>query len=236
MNDLMDNLNAISAKHWEWWVETPLDIHLPPKLKFKIGERGTDKGVVLFDVGSGPTPIAEWTRNSASDEYANSLYYTGGSPSTGVSAGGGVVEQFDGQILQYGQRDALYGNSSVDGGDINMLRRRANKKLETLADRRASYTVRLAQGFWRGRHHIDVADTVGLRLRMGKDVLHEKFRVSELTVDIDDNGLEEVSLTLGRLATSADPRSKRSPIARVVRYLKNYVAPSGAAEITTPDD
>jgi len=236
MNDLMDNLNAISPKHWEWWVETPLDIHLAPKLRFAIGERGHDKGVTLFDVGSGPTPIAQWTRNSASDEYANALYYTGGSPPTGVSAAGGVVEVFDAQIEQYGQRDALYGNSTVNGGDKELLKRRATKKLETLADRRASYNIRLAQGFWRGREHIDIGDTINLRLRLGLDTLHEKFRVSELTVDIDDNGLEEVSLNLGRLPTSPDPRSKRSPIARVVRYLKNYVAPDGSANITTPDD
>jgi hypothetical protein len=236
MSDLMDNLNAISPKHWEWWVETPLDIHQPPKLRFQVGERGRDKGVTLFDLGSGPTPIAEWTRNAASDEYANALYYTGGDPKAGLGAGGGVVEIFPTQIEQYGQRDALYGNSSVDGGNKEVLRQRANRKLETLADRRASYTIRLAQGFWRGRDHIDVGDLVGLRLRMGLDFLHEKFRVSELTVDIDDNGLEEVSLNLGRLTTSADPRSKRSPIARVVRYLKTYVAPNGAANLPTPDD
>lgn len=236
MNDLMDNLNAISPKHWEWWVETPLDIHQPPKLRFVTGERGRNRGVTLFDVGSGPTPIAQWTRNAASDEYANALYYTGGDPKAGLGAGGGVILSFPDQIDQYGQRDALYGNSSVDGGNKELLRQRASRKLETLADRRASYTVRLAQGFWRGREHIDVGDLVGLRLRMGEDFLHEKFRVSELTVDIDDNGLEEVTLALGRLATSADPRSKRSPIARVMRYLKNYVAPNGAADITTPDD
>lgn len=236
MADLMDNLNAISAKHWEWWVETPLDIHQPPKLRFVIGERGRDRGVTLFDVGSGPTPIAQWTRNAASDEYANALYYTGGDPKAGLGAGGGVILNFPTQIEQYGQRDALYGNSSVDGGNKEVLKQRANRKLETLADRRASYTVRLAQGYWRGREHVDVGDLIGLRLRMGKDFLHEKFRVSELTVDIDDNGLEEVTLNLGRLTTSADPRSKRSPIARVVRYLKNYVAPNGAADLPTPDD
>jgi hypothetical protein len=235
ISDLMDNLVAVSPVAWEWWVDTPLDINQAPKLMLQTGARGQDKGVVLFDAGSGPTPIASWTRNAASDDYANSIYYTGGGTGTGADAGGGVVRVIDAQIQQYGQRDVQDGNSSL-GGDINQIRQRAEKKLQKYADRRPSYTVRLRQGFWRGRNHIDAGDHITLLLRLGKEALRDTYRVSEIAVDIDENGLEDVTLTLGRMPASADPRSKRSPITRIVRYLKNYMAPDGSADIPTPDD
>ena len=236
LSDAFDNLEAHSPHRWEWWIETPLDIHQAPKLMFFIGERGEDKGVVLFDHGKGPTPIAAWTRNGASDDYANSLYYTGDtSTGSGADAAGGVVVRLDTDINQYGQRDQQDGTSSI-GGDINSIRQRANRKLQKLSDRRPSYEVTLKQGFWRGRHHIDVGDTITLILRLGKDLLNDKYRVSQITVDIDENDEEHVSMSLGRLPTSADPRSKRAPIPRLIRYLKNYNAPPRSGDVPPPDD
>lgn len=231
MAEMFENLRTTaSPKDWEWWIETPADTTKPPKLRFIVGQRGADKGVTLFDVGKGPSPIASWVRNSAESDYANSLYYQGGTP-TGQNSSGGIVVQIDAQIGQYGQRDHLDSNSTVDGTSAQVLKQHATKVLNKLADRRPNYQINLRQGFWRGRSHIDVGDTVEVVLRLGKELLQDKYRVSEITVTVDDLGLEDVSLTLGRLPVSADPRSKRSPFIRIVKYLKNYVTPNGKAVI-----
>jgi hypothetical protein len=234
IDDLMDNLLPISTKKWEWWIDTPLDTNLPPRLRLVAGERGTDRGVTLFDVGKGPTPIASWTRNGAEGDYANTIYYSGGTKA-GQNNSGGVVEDIPAQVAQYGQRDKADGNSSVDGGDATVLRLRANAMLEKLADRRPSFTINLRQGFWRGRHHIDIGDTITLVLRMGKELIHDKYRVSEINVNIDDLGLEDVTLHLGRLPVSADPRSKRSPFIRLIKYLQTYVPPDRSMDLPTAD-
>jgi hypothetical protein len=233
ISDVFHDLEAASHNDWEWWIETPEDVNQAPKLRFILGQRGTNKGVTLFDVGSGPTPIASWTRNGASGDYANSLYYTGTGTGTGKDATGGVVEQIPAQIEQYGQRDTQDGNSSVRG-DLAQIHSAAIKKLTKLADRRPTYTITLTQGFWRGRDHIDVGDTVTLILRLGEELLQDKYRVAEITVTIDEQGYEAVSLTLGKIRASADPRSHLGQTMRIVRYLKTY-QPS-ARYVDIPDD
>lgn len=231
--DVMENLISISPIAWEWWVDTPNNINEAPKLRFALGTRGTFKGVVLFDLGKGPSPIASWTRNAAAGNYANSLFYEGG-VATGQETGGGVVKTIPAQIIQYGQRDAIDGNSSVT--EIGLIRKRAQAKLQRLASRQPTYTINLASGYWRGRSHIDVGDTVRLLIRMGKEVIDEKHRVTEINVSIDANGAEEVTLTLGVPLPSPDPRSQRSPMQRLVRYLKSYQTPTGKADLPTPDN
>jgi hypothetical protein len=233
ISDVFDNLEALSVQNWEWWIETPADVNAPPKLRFIVGERGADKGVTLFDAGSGPTPIASWTRSGATDDYANTLYYTGSGTGEGDEAGGGVVETIDAEVAQYGQRDAQEGSATM-GGDIDQIRAGAVKKLNMLSDRRPGYTIILTQGFWRGRSHIDIGDTIRLVLRLGKEVLNEKYRVTEIDVAIDENGYEAVTLTLGKPQASADPRSRRSPILRLVRAIKNYQIPDKALDV--PED
>jgi hypothetical protein len=227
VGEVFEQLVVISKTRWEWWIETPADIDAPPKLRFQIGTRGLDKGVVLHDLGKGPSNIASWVRNGAADSYANSLNYSG--------SDGSVVEVIDDDIIRYGQRDATASNSNLDGTQMDLLRAAAKRKLEKLADRTPTYTVILAAGFWRGRKHIDVGDTVTLIIRLGKDHFDQKYRVAEIAVEIDDVGMETVTLTLGTPHASADGRSKKSPLMRIVRYLIQYTAPKGALEIPTDE-
>lgn len=228
IEDVMDGLNALSPIRWEWWIETPNNINEAPKLRFTLGQRGTDKGVVLFDLGKGPSPILGWTRNAAADNYANALFYSGGE--------GSVVQTIPAQIAQYGQRDATAGNSSIPGTEIQLLKSRAQKKLASLASRAPTYSVQLARSFWRGRAHIDVGDTVTLIIRLGKETLREQHRVTEISVDIDVNGFEDVTLTLGTPLPSPDSRSKRAPLQKLVRTLRSYNAPRGSDKVITEDE
>jgi hypothetical protein len=219
MNEVFDNLNAISPRHWEWWVEMPPDSTRAPKLSATIGTRGADRGVVLVDVG-GPTPITTWSMTNSADRYANSLYFIGGD--------GGDVVQDAAQIAEYGQRDVSDSDSSVKGTIDKvthlpvLLDAAANKRLTQLADRRPTWTIVLKEGFWRGRSHIDIGDTVGVAISIGADRFTGKWRVTELNVDIDDMGTETVTLTLGTPLTSGNPYSRRSAVARIVARLKNY--------------
>lgn len=221
--DTMKNLQAISSKTWEWWVDTPADVTLPPKLTFIIGTRGKDKGVTLFDYGVGPTPIASWSMRATSDSYANALYFQG--------KDGGYMISNPAQITEYGQRDALVTDSTVAGTQANYLAA-AEKALKPLGDRRPTFTVVLKSGWWRGRAHIDVGDTVRLRIRLGKEDLSYEYRVSEIQADVDANEEETVTLTLGTPLPSANPRSQYSPIFKLVRKIYTFETPTNANSST----
>lgn len=225
--DVFKNVEAIASLSWEWWVDTPADVTLPPKLTFAIGQRGRDRGVTLFDFGLGPSPIAGWTMRATSDTYANAMYFQG---KTGTS-GGGVIVTNPAQITAYGQRDTKSSDSTVTGSAM-LFRAAAERALKPLGDRRPTFTITLRAGFWRGRAHIDVGDTVRLRIRLGAEDLSYEYRVSEIQVDVDDAGGEQVQLTLGTPLPSANPRSKYSPTFRLVRYMRNY-EPSDHVDTST---
>lgn len=223
--DTFATLLAYSSTAWEWWVETPNDVHQPPRLAFARGQRGADRGVTLFDHGHGVTPIDNWQMRATSDTYANTLLFTG--------TDGGVIRNVPAQIAEYGQRDAQDSDNSVTGeknatGLPAALIAAADKKLRTLSDRRPTFTVVLRQGFWRGRNHIDVGDRIRLLIKLGGETLDYKYRVTEINVDIDGVGAETVTLTLGNPLASPNPRSQYSPIFKLVRTLKNYEAPDGS--------
>ncbi len=225
ISDVFDNLLAISEKPWEWWVETPNDINQFPKLSFTVGTRGRDKGVVLFDTGTGVSPIASWTMQAAADNYANALYFTGGAG----DQYGGVVDIIPAQIEEFGQRDAQDGNTSL-GGNLAAIKKAAARRIAEMADRRPTFTITLQSGYWRGRAHIDVGDTVRVLIKMGRELISESYRVSELTLTLDDSAGETIQLTLGKPLPSRNPRSRRSPFIRLVRKLKNYSVPPGKTD------
>lgn len=221
--DTFTALLAISEKAWEWWVDTPDDVTAAPKLMFAVGQRGANKGVTLVDLGAGPTPIASWTMRASSDAYANTIYFQGGQ--------GGVVSTMPSQVALYGERDTQDSSSSVlatkdANGQPAALIYAARKRLETLADRRPTFTIVLRNGFWRGRSHIDIGDTVAVRIKLGGELMAYSYRVTELQVDIDSVGVETVTLTLGKPLASRDPRSRNAPLTKVIRKLRDYVDPT----------
>lgn len=223
LEDVFKQLVTASTKTWEWWVEMPASDIARPRLTL-APTRGHDRGVILFDVGT-LGPIAAWSLQKSGDKYANTLYFIGHD--------GGVVVDYKDQIALYGQRDATDSNDSVlatkDGaGKPYLLNAAAQHRLAELAAGTPSYQIVLQPGFWEGRTHIDVGDQVTIHLELGNHVIGGKYRVSELQLSVDGNGLETVTLTLGTKRPSADPRSRASNTARVVRYLKTYVVPPGA--------
>lgn len=216
MQEVFDNLVTISAKPWEWWID---DTGTLPALRFQLGQRGRDRNVVIADIG-GPSPITQWSMNDSGEKYANTLYFVG--------ADGGDVVQLTADVARYGQHDASDSDSSVKAtkdkttGLPYLLDRAAQKRLAKLAERKPTFQITLRPGWWRGRSHIDIGDTVAIAIRLGNDVIYGDNRVTELTIAIDDTGTEQVSLTLGPPPVSGNPRSRRSALARIIARLKNF--------------
>lgn len=213
IGEVMTNLQSISVTPWEWWVEMPADAGARPKLMLTTGQRGSDKGVTLFDIDGHRGPIASWTMQAAADRYANAVYFQGGT-------GGGVYVNDPG-IALYGQRDATGTDSSL-AGNVKLIDAAAAVLLAKLSDRRPTFTLQLREGFWEGRHHIDVGDWITIHIRLGEDLISDKYRVSEINVEVDINGREQVGITVGAPRPARDPRSRQSAVARLVRRLKNY--------------
>lgn len=224
IDQTIEALLAISPKPWEWWIDTTSDFAYPPKLMLAT-QRGTDRGVTLFDLGAGTSPIASWQMRATSDNYANTIYFQGGGVNN--TAAGGVVRTFAADVAEVGERDVQVSDNSIVGALANYTAA-ADKALKPLADRRPTFTITLKAGFWRGRHHIDVGDTVRVRIKLGKELLAYTYRVSEIHVDIDATGSETVALTLGNPLASANPRSQYSPVFKLVRTLRNYTPPVGS--------
>lgn len=232
VEDMMKILQSISDTTWEWWVDMPASDTDRPRLTL-AAKRGTDRGVVLFDLG-GLGPIEHWSVQRSGDKYANALFFTGGNDdSSSPSNGGSAVVTYPDQIAVYGQRDAAFSDDSVSttvntAGVPATLKAAAERKLAAMAANRPSYEIVLRQGFWEGRTHIDVGDWVGVRLEMGAEVISEKHRVTEIQIDIDAQGFETVTLTVGPARPAKDPRSRASSTAKLVRYLRRYQTPPGA--------
>lgn len=60
-----------------------------------------------------------------------------------------------------------------------------------------TYTVKLRKGWWKGPLHVWLGDVVTLTLRYGQRLnVHKNVRVQKITVDLGDNGEEDVEMEL----------------------------------------
>lgn len=155
-------------------------------------QRGVDRGEVLLYGGN----IGSVTRSVDSSEYANAVRLTGKQ-----SDGSGGVEPpphegvaTDIVTRPEGRWDKLYAE------DITTTAGMADRRDWRLADAQIiqpSYTVTLQSGWWSGPDHIWLGDTVRLVIMSGRLRVDTSVRVQEISVDIGDDGTEDVSMTLG---------------------------------------
>lgn len=223
VGDMIKNLQAVSSTHWEWWIDLPDVDGAPPVLQVSPTGRGHDRGVVLFDIDGTHGPIESWQLLGAGDAYANVIFFSG--------SDAGYVYALDSEIAKYGERDAQDANTSL-GTNSALIQAAASKRLRELSDRTPNLNIVLRKGFWQGRGHIDVGDWVQVRITLGKEAVIGKYRVTELSVEIDSGGEETVSLSLGTPRPSADSRSRYAPTARLVRKWQ-AVTPKGTTKAIT---
>lgn len=176
--------------------------------------RGSDRGVVLIYGGL----VAHVQREVNPSDYANALRYTGAEGDE-EDPGPDPVEieapllGQDGDWPQ-GRWDAAFG----DDGLITQatLNERAAWQLAESQVIRPVYTVRLKRGGWGGPDHIWLGDTVRLIVASGRLRVDAPLRVHEIQLDIDEDGGETATLTLG----GPRPDFRRWP-SRVDRRLRD---------------
>lgn len=157
-------------------------------------QRGADRGVVLEYGGL----AASITRDVDPSEYANAVRVTGTSPEGGGDEPTPVetrVPNADMLTRPEGRWEKTFGESITTQAN---LVERAAWRLDQAQVVRPSYTVKLKRGAWRGPDHIWLGDTCRLvimsRPRLAVDT---RLRVQTVDIGIDEDGGEDVTLTLG---------------------------------------
>lgn len=181
-----------------------------PVLKIYPGGRGLDKGVSLVDTGSGPSPIQSWRRTTNGADYATTVLYRGVDDYTSLAT-------MDATNLPTGPRDVVASGNANNQAKADLA---ARQELSNRSTNQPSWSVTLAPGWWQGLEHINVGDVVKVNIALGEEVISGTHLVDELSLSVDNTGVEEVVLTLGRASASVNPRSRNSPLARLAKIIK----------------
>lgn len=177
----------------------------PSALEFNIyyPQRGQNNNVTL-EWGGEAVQTLERTVDPA--DFANALRLTG--KDDGIFAereGGGLADN------PTGRWDGIF---------------TSNIKLQTTLDERAewlldkhraivpSYSIQLREGFWRGKNHIWVGDTVRVVIPSGRLKTNIELRVYEIDFSITDDGVTEITLIVG-----APKLTIRQVIPKMLRWL-----------------
>lgn len=151
--------------------------------------RGSDRGVVLLLGGL----VATVSREVNPSDYANAIRYSGGEATTAGEWEAGDLGT-PGAFPQ-GRWDKAFGDDGLT--TQASLDERAEWQLAESQVVTPVYTVRLKRGGWEGPDHIWVGDTVRLIIPSGRLDVDTTARVHEVQIDIDEDGGETVTLTLG---------------------------------------
>jgi hypothetical protein len=170
---------------------------------------GTSRGVV---VEYGGQLAAKITRNVDPSTFANALLVTGDSsvaltPQQPEDAGIGTSAA--------GRWDNVVG---TEVKTASLLASRASWELANAEVVVPSYTVEMPAGSWGGPGHIWYGDTVQLVINSGRLAVNTTLRVMELSVALDEDGGETVTLTIGRPLLTPGQRIAR--MARDLRFLR----------------
>lgn len=186
----LGNIDADTGGGFDWDVLSPTADQLV--LQIWPGQRGADRGVVL-ELGGALTAAG---RAVDPGDYANALRVTGEAPEAGGDPPTPVeIDADDVATRAEGRWDATI-SERVSTADS--LTDRADQVLADQQAPRPSYTVKLRRGWWRGPGHLWIGDQVRLVLMSRPRLLVDvALRVTELSVGIDDDGAEDVTLTVG---------------------------------------
>lgn len=178
--------------------------------------RGIVRNEVLAFLQSGSNLLSVQRQVDSSD-FANAIRSKGRAPESSGSVQGvepAPVERYATPGPE-GRWDKLFDEDSTTAAG---LAERADWRVADASLIRPSYTVELKPGVWRGPDHFWLGDTVKLVVQSGRLNVQTDVRVQTIDITIDDNGDEQVSVTLGY--PKKDFRSKMSDIDRRLARLE----------------
>lgn len=179
------------------WDITATDVYgvLGLRLDRWFPQRGSYKGAVLIHVRNGGN-VQSVRREVDSSDFANYIRVEGKQPD-----GGGAMPATQERPGSWYTPTPIEGRwdkaFSEDITTTAALEDRADWLLADSSLVRPSYTVVLKPGFWRGTDHIGLGDTVDLVVQSGRLDVATQLRVLEISVEIDEDDVEQVSITLG---------------------------------------
>lgn len=160
----------------------------PATMALKVwARRGRTAGVVL-DLGG---LVSTVRRNVDPSSYANAIRVNGDAALLDIA----TREAADLASRPEGRWDGQYGDTTIR--DATTLAERADWRIGDAQVLQPAYTVTLRPGKWAGPDHIWLGDTCRLVVRSGRLNVNTTLRVFEVSVELDDDGGETVSLTLG---------------------------------------
>lgn len=166
-------------------------------------QRGRAGGVVL-DLGG---LVSSVRRNVDPSSYANAIRVNGDAALLDIA----TREAADLATRAEGRWDGQYGDTTIR--DATTLGERADWRINDAQVLQPAYSVTLRPGKWQGPTHIWLGDTCRLVVRSGRLDVNTTLRVFEVAVELDDNGGETISLTLG----APMPDLRRSLAAQALR-------------------
>lgn len=162
---------------FDWEVDADLALNIYP------GGRGQVRSEVLEYGGS----VVKVSRILDPRSYANVLRLSGASMSF-------LDEVADISTRPEGRWETQLGDKDIVTFD--QLLSQSARRLDELQTLRPSWTVTLKPGWWEGPDQLWLGDTCPLVVRSGRLDVNVEARVEEVSIVVDDNGSEQVSLTL----------------------------------------
>lgn len=158
-------------------------------------QRGVTKAFVLEYGGT----VQSLTRTVNSADFANAIYMVGNTQNLYASAFGDVYANPqlhpEGWWMWSGSDNSLTSSSGIGQA--------VNGKLALMNQVVPAWTAVMVPGAWRARSDFWLGDTVELRVNIGRLANVDTFvRVVAMDIAIDDNGVEQVTPTLGRPSPS----------------------------------
>lgn len=173
------------------WDLTPAS---PSALSLDLwASRGADRGVVL-EYGGLVTAVKREVRPS---DYANAIRVTGDQASGGTPPTPQERTATDIATRAEGRWDNALTAPGIT--DTTALSQRADWLLADAQVVQPSYTLTLRRGAWQGPGHIWLGDTVRVVIKSGRlAVTGVPLRVQEIDIQIPEEGIETVQVTVGR--------------------------------------
>lgn len=185
--------------------ELSLDIWYP--------QRGVQRPGIVLEFGGA---IVSGSRTVDSGDYANHIRATGTQPEGGGDEPA-IQERVAPDVASRpeGRWDKTYGESITT---TKALEERADWLLDQAQVVTPTYSLSMRRGWWRGPSHVWLGDTVTIRIRSGRLRVNTRLRITQIDVDISDDGAEDVTLTVG--GPKPDYRRRASEIEKRLTLLE----------------